>query len=113
MAKRLETESPLTEAMVRPEVARAYAAAPVGDLIIPMDDQLAVAAPELVTTLLDELGVDAVFESAIALDAGVLTYAASRREVHCATNVIIGTRADERRPAACTRRRVGRGPHSR
>ena len=99
IAKLLEPDSPLTEAMVRPEVARAYAAAwtaeinevrpkerPTPDISFPRDP---------VVTLLQGLGVDEVIVAAIAIDAGVLTYAATRRSAGCGTQTIVSMKPDE------------------
>jgi len=87
-AKALHPDALLTEAMVRPEVARAFAAARAGER---------PAAPSLAEASLpasERLGLDAVIEAAIAIDAGVLTFAARRRGRDCATDVVTATRAD-------------------
>ena len=89
-AKALFTDTLLTEAMVRPEVARAFAAAPVG---------ARPAAPAAATPGLADvpaaLGVDELVVAAIAIDAGVLTYAAARRQAACGTDTLTATSADE------------------
>jgi hypothetical protein len=83
-AKALSPESPLTEALVRPEVAAAFAA-------VAAEAPAEVApAPPGMRDLADE-----IVEVAIALDAGRLTYAAVRDFDGCATDVVTATRADE------------------
>jgi hypothetical protein len=99
IAKLLEPDSPLTEAMVRPEVARAYAAASAAaiDEVEPKyrPSPAVLALPDPVSALLEGLGVDEVIVAAIAIDAGVLTYAATRRTAGCGTETITATRSDE------------------
>jgi len=91
LAKRLEPATELTEAMVRPEVARAFAAAPVGDA--PALAKHAVGTDA--ETVQRVLGLDELVVAAIALDAGALTYAATLRRASCATDVLTATRAAE------------------
>ncbi|HEY2749144.1 MAG TPA: hypothetical protein VGL86_31210, partial [Polyangia bacterium] len=91
LAKRLEPASELTEAMVRPEVARAFAAAPIGDAPA-VAEQVAATDAESVQRV---LGLDELVVAAIAIDAGALTYAATLRRANCATDVLTATRADE------------------
>jgi hypothetical protein len=93
VAKWLDPSVELTEAMVRPEVARAFAAAGLA-MWIPPDD-LTGTQPVKVERTMDELGVDVVIEAAISIDHGVLTYAASRRETSCMTDVVVDTRAEQ------------------
>lgn len=87
-AKALYPDTMLTEAMVRPEVAQAFAAVAAGDVTLPP------AAPRDADWA-RVLGVDEIVDAAIAIDAGVLTYAATRRADGCATEAITATRADE------------------
>ena len=87
LAKLLEPDSPLTEAQVRPEVARAYAAAPVAD-------RGTLAGRQHEDKMAERLDVDVV-QAAIAIDAGALTYAATRQRAGCATDVVTATRADD------------------
>ncbi len=96
VAKWLDGDAELTEAMVRPEVARAFAAAPIA--MIDKPDQLGderPRAPVDVTEMMFALGVDVVVDVAIAIDAGQLVYAATRREAGCMTDVVSAARADE------------------
>lgn len=86
-AKALFAGAMLTEAMVRPEVAQAFAAARAGE-------RPAAAAPAATGDPF-ALGVDDVIDAAIAIDGGRLTYAAARREPTCATEVVTATRAEE------------------
>ncbi|MCA1665123.1 MAG: hypothetical protein LC659_12785, partial [Myxococcales bacterium] len=106
LAKRLERGSELTEAAVRPEVARAFAAAPVADAA-----PIAERAPDVerapaidVEGVQRTLGIDEVIVAAIAIDGGALTYAATLRRASCATDVVTATRADE------LARRLGEAP---
>jgi hypothetical protein len=83
-AKALLPESPLTEAVVRPEVAHAFAA------VRPEAPQEGVELPDGVRDLADE-----VLDVVIALDAGQLTYAAARDFDRCRTAPIVSTRAED------------------
>jgi hypothetical protein len=98
-AKALYPDTLLTEAMVRPEVARAFAA-----VARPPALPLAGAPPPLVLdvpsvagveALRDTLGIDEVIVAAIAIDAGTLSYAATRRPAGCGTETIVSTKPDE------------------
>jgi hypothetical protein len=91
LAKRLEPASELTEAMVRPEVARAFAAAPVAEAA-PATEH---APADEVTRVQRGLGADDVIVAAIAIDAGALTWAATRRGRECGTATLTSTRPDE------------------
>lgn len=90
-AQALEPATELTEAVVRPEVARAFAAA--AKLRAPPDGEPAPAAKR--QSLAAALALDDVIDAAIAVDGGVLTYAATRRRDDCATDVVVATRPDE------------------
>jgi hypothetical protein len=92
VAKGFDRATELTEAMVRPDVARAFAAAPVGAPMYRHGDK-AIGEPRDVLEV--QLGLDDVVEVAIAIDAGVLTYAATRARAGCATDVLVATRPDE------------------
>ncbi len=97
-AKALAPDVQLTEAMVRPEVASAFAAAVAGRRPNESDfdedvEELSPASP--VEAALRTLGADEVVQAAIAIDAGALTYAAALHRQGCATAVIASTRADE------------------
>lgn len=83
-AKALLPESPLTEADVRPEVARAFAA------VRPEAPAEAVEAPRGLLDLADE-----VVDVLIAVDAGQLTYAAARDFDRCRTDPVVATSAVE------------------
>ena len=83
-AKGLSPDSPLTEAMVRPEVAHVFAAAR------PEAPQDRVELPRGLLDLADE-----VVEVVIAVDGGQLTYAAAREFDRCRTDPILSTRAEE------------------
>lgn len=89
VAKALGAE--LTEAMVRPEVARAFAAAPP----LARDRHVEEAAAPARDRMQAALAVDDVVDAAIAVDAGVLTYAATRARPGCSTDVVTSTRPDE------------------
>jgi tetratricopeptide (TPR) repeat protein len=98
-AKSLYPDTLLTEAMVRPDVARAFAAVARPPTLAPAP---ARSLPEMeppsvggVEALRAALGLDEVIVVAIALDGGVLTYAATRRPGGCGTETLTSTRADE------------------
>jgi hypothetical protein len=83
----------LTEAQVRPEVARAFAAVPkVAETKVrgPVDDPQSD-----LRRMQAALGIDAFVDAAIGVDAGVLTYAATRRRADCATDVLVSSRPEE------------------
>ncbi|HEY2748628.1 MAG TPA: hypothetical protein VGL86_28600 [Polyangia bacterium] len=84
-AKALEPESPLTDAVVRPEVAAVFASVQAAE---PSAEP--VPMPEGVGRLDAE-----IVDVAIAVDAGRLTYAGARRDNGCATALVVSTRADE------------------
>jgi hypothetical protein len=83
-AKGLLADSPLTEAMVRPEVATAFAA-------VRAEPTAETAAPAHSLADLDA----EIVRVAVAVDAGRLTYAAVRQGDGCETQPIVSTRADE------------------
>lgn len=104
----LEPATLLTEAMVRPDVTRAFATARAAKreevhVERPAEGAAAAAiaalheAPSLagVEALRTALGVDEVLVVAIASDAGVLTYAATRRPAGCGTETVTSVRAGE------------------
>jgi hypothetical protein len=102
LAKGLDRATELTEAMVRPEVARAFAATPLAYEDMPADPGTFPGAgepkqptPPSLTEMMSTLGVNATIEAAIAVDRGQLVYAATRREASCMTDVATGARADE------------------
>ena len=102
----LEPSVRLTEAMVRPKVAQAFAEAAKRRATAAPEIEAPRAAPvatdDRIAAALDEaaarhevLGAERVVVAAIAVDAGVLTYAATRREAGCGTAMVTATRADE------------------
>ena len=108
-AKELEPLTRLDESMVRPEVARAFAAVPLEgqgeqERTMRPDGDLGVGgraalrdrpAARDIATLQRTLGLDAVLVAAIALDGGVLTYAATLRRPGCGSDLVTATRVDE------------------
>lgn len=100
-AKSLMPDEPLTEAMVRPEVAKAYAAVAAGGRDADAPAAVAATTPAEIIT---RLGLDELVRVAIAIDAGALTYAAARLGEGCASDVVVATSAEElvRRLGAAT-----------
>jgi hypothetical protein len=86
-AKALLPESPLTEAVVRPEVARAYAA---------VQPEAPLMSPEVQIARQRALDfADEAIEVVIAIDAGQLTYAATRHFDGCQTYPMMSTSATD------------------
>jgi hypothetical protein len=101
-AKWLDPTIELTEAMVRPEVAHAFADVKPEQLHIIMlpGGHVMPGAPMLpgvaeVGRILKELRLDEVVVAAIAIDGGSLTYAAARMESGCGTPTVISTSAQD------------------
>jgi len=91
-AKSLVPDEPLTEAMVRPEVAKAFAA--VGPSARGSQEPSDLPTPTA-AEIVRRLGLDELVRVAIAIDAGTLTYAAARLGDGCASDVIVATNAEE------------------
>jgi hypothetical protein len=93
-ARSLEPDTQLTEAMVRPDVARLFAAVQLSAWR-PKSVESHAGAPDDVEQLMQTLGLDGVIVATIALDGNVLHYAATRRGPGCGTPTLSGTRPDE------------------
>lgn len=89
-AKALARDVELTEAMVRPEVARAFAATAPSAWKPPV-----TAAASGDDAMMRTLAIDEFVVAAVALDGETIHYAAARRAHDCSTEAIEGTRADE------------------
>lgn len=94
-ARSMARETELTEAMVRPEVARAFAGVRAGAPPSAPDGEPSAAAADDVELLIERLGLDEIVVAAIALDGGAIRYAATRRARGCGSATVEGTRADE------------------
>jgi hypothetical protein len=103
----LDPKVELTEAMVRPEVVRAFADdkasrtatelkrnTPVGSRL-PPDAPLPPPGASEVGRILSQLRLEEAVVVAVAIDRGVLTYAATRVDDGCATPTVISTRAED------------------
>jgi hypothetical protein len=91
-AKGFDPATELTEAMVRPDVARAFAAAPAGTPMYKHGDRIG-DGPR--STMEQQLGLDDVIAVALAVDAGVLTYAGVLKSDGCQTDVVVAMTTEE------------------
>jgi hypothetical protein len=92
-ARSLEPDTQLTDAMVRPDVARLFAAVQP-TAWRPKTVEHPSDADD-VETQMRTLGLDEILVAAIAFDGDVIHYAATRRAPGCGTDTLTGTRADE------------------